>query len=254
MKKLPNGGTPAAREIGERLGKLLKIMRLKNYQFSEKFGISNASLNRYKSGDRLPEPQLLLDLCKARVNINWLLTGEGTTQITQDFDGWMKEKLEQRMKVVDSKTGLIQSPTIDYTRTITLPIVGEISAGPREDVIDCRSLGETVEVPRTLAPGNDHNYIAFRVNGHSMEPNILHEDIVIIKQSIDWDNANGKVCAVRASDGVTLKKVVLDPANSRIILQPFNMDYNVQIIDPDQGLELILIGNLSLQMRLFKID
>lgn len=254
MKKLPNGGTPAAREIGERLGKLLKIMRLKNYQFSEKFGISNASLARYKSGDRLPEPQLLLDLCKARVNINWLLTGEGTTQITQDFDGWMKEKLEQRMKVVDSKTGLIQSPTIDYTRTITLPIVGEISAGPREDVIDCRSLGETVEVPRTLAPGNDNNYIAFRVNGHSMEPNILHEDIVIIKQSIDWDNANGKVCAVRASDGVTLKKVVLDPANSRIILQPFNMDYDVQIIDPDQGLELILIGNLSLQMRLFKID
>jgi SOS-response transcriptional repressor LexA len=254
MKKLPNGGTPAAREIGERLGKLLKIMRLKNYQFSEKFGISNASLARYKSGDRLPEPQLLLDLCKARVNINWLLTGEGTTQITQDFDGWMKEKLEQRMKVVDSKTGLIQSPTIDYTRTITLPIVGEISAGPREDVIDCRSLGETVEVPRTLAPGNDNNYIAFRVNGHSMEPNILHEDIVIIKQSIDWDNANGKVCAVRATDGVTLKKVVLDPANSRIILQPFNMDYNVQIIDPDQGLELILIGNLSLQMRLFKID
>ena len=254
MKKLPNGGTPAAREIGERLGKLLKIMRLKNYQFSEKFGISNASLARYKSGDRLPEPQLLLDLCKARVNINWLLTGEGTTQITQDFDGWMKEKLEQRMKVVDSKTGLIQSPTIDYTRTITLPIVGEISAGPREDIIDCRSLGETVEVPRTLEPGNDNNYIAFRVNGHSMEPNILHEDIVIIKQSIDWDNANGKVCAVRASDGVTLKKVVLDPANSRIILQPFNMDYNVQIIDPDQGLELILIGNLSLQMRLFKID
>ena len=254
MKKLPNGGTPAAREIGERLGKLLKIMRLKNYQFSEKFGISNASLARYKSGDRLPEPQLLLDLCKARVNINWLLTGEGTTQITQDFDGWMKEKLEQRMKVIDSKTGLIQSPTIDYTRTITLPIVGEISAGPREDVIDCRSLGETVEVPRTLAPGNDNNYIAFRVNGHSMEPNILHEDIVIIKQSIDWDNANGKVCAVRASDGVTLKKVVLDPANSRIILQPFNMDYDVQIIDPDQGLELILIGNLSLQMRLFKID
>lgn len=254
MKKLPNGGTPAAREIGERLGKLLKIMRLKNYQFSEKFGISNASLARYKSGDRLPEPQLLLDLCKARVNINWLLTGEGTTQITQDFDGWMKEKLEQRMKVVDSKTGLIQSPTIDYTRTITLPIVGEISAGPREDVIDCRSLGETVEVPRTLAPGNDNNYIAFRVNGHSMEPNILHEDIVIIKQSIDWDNANGKVCAVRASDGVTLKKVVLDPANSRIILQPFNMDYNVQIIDPEQGLEIYLIGILSLQLRLFKID
>ncbi len=254
MKKLPNGGTPAAQEIGARLGKLLKIMHLKNYQFAEKFGISKASLNRYKSGERLPEPQLLLDLCKAGVNINWLLTGEGTMQITQDFDGWMKEKLEQRIKVVDSKTGLIQPPTIDYTRTITLPIVGEISAGPREDVIDCRSLGETIEVPRTLAPKNEANYIAFRVNGHSMEPNILHEDIVIINQCIDWDYANGKVCAVRATDGVTLKKVVLDPVNRRIILQPFNLDYDVQIIDPDQGIELFLIGILSLQLRLFKID
>lgn len=254
MKKMPNGGTDASREIGERLGKLMKTMRLKNYQFAEKFGISNASLARYKSGDRLPEPQLLLDLCKARVNINWLLTGEGTTQITQDFDGWMKEKLEQRMKVVDSKTGLIQSPTIDYTRTITLPIAGEISAGPREDVIDYRDSGETVEIPRTLAPGNDTNYIAFKVNGHSMEPNIMHEDLVIIRQSLDWEYANGKVCAVRATDGVTLKKVVLDPANSRIILQPFNMDFNVQIIDPDQGVEITLIGILSLQLRLFKVD
>jgi SOS-response transcriptional repressor LexA len=242
------------KEIGERLGKLLKIMRLKNYEFSKKFGISNASLARYKSGDRLPEAQLLLDLCKARVNINWLLTGEGTTQITQDFDGWMKERLEQKMKVVDSKTGLIQSPTVDYTRTITLPISGEISAGPREHIVDCRHLGETVEVPRTLAPGSDSNYMAFKVNGRSMEPNIMHEDIVIIKQSIDWDYANERVCAVRADDGVTLKKVVLDPANSRIILQPFNMDYNVQIIDPDQGLEIYLIGILSLQLRLFKVD
>jgi len=77
---------------------------------------------------------------------------------------------------------------------------------------------------------------------------------VIIKQSIDWNYADGRVCAVRATDGVTLKKVVLDPANSRIILQPFNMDYNVQIIDPDQGLEIYLIGILSLQLRLFKVD
>lgn len=42
--------------------------------------------------------------------INWLLTGEGTTQITQDYYGWMKERLEQKMKVIDSKTWLIQSP------------------------------------------------------------------------------------------------------------------------------------------------
>lgn len=79
----------------------------------------------------------------------------------------------------------------------------------------------------------------------------MHEDIVIIKQEYYWDLASEKVCAVRADDGTTLKKVELDPANRRIILQPFKLDDKVQIIDPDQGLDVNLIGVLSLQFWLF---
>lgn len=241
----------AAPEVGQRLAMLMKSMKLKNYQFAKKYGISAASLSRYKAGERYPDPELLLKLSESEVNVNWLLTGKGTTRIVQDFDGWMKERLEEKLKVVDSKTGLIQAPTIDYTRTVNLTIIGDISAGPREDIIDCRDLGENLELPRSLLPGQTDKYMAFRVNGHSMEPNILHEDIVVIKQELDWEIANEKVCAIRADDGVTLKKVELDPTNRRIILQPFNLDYKVQIIDSDQGLEAFLIGVLSLQLRLF---
>ena len=241
----------AAPEVGQRLAMLMKSMKLKNYQFAKKYGISAASLSRYKAGERYPDPELLLKLSESEVNVNWLLTGKGTTRIVQDFDGWMKERLEEKLKVVDSKTGLIQAPTIDYTRTVNLTIIGDISAGPREDIIDCRDLGENLELPRSLLPGQTDKYMAFRVNGHSMEPNILHEDIVVIKQELDWEIANERVCAIRADDGVTLKKVELDPTNKRIILQPFNLDYKVQIIDSDQGLEAFLIGVLSLQLRLF---
>jgi len=241
----------AAPEVGQRLAMLMKSMKLKNYQFAKKYGISAASLSRYKAGERYPDPELLLKLSESEVNVNWLLTGKGTTRIVKDFDGWMKERLEEKLKVVDSKTGLIQSPTIDYTRTVNLTIIGDISAGPREDIIDCRDLGENLELPRSLLPGQTDKYMAFRVNGHSMEPNILHEDIVVIKQELDWEIANERVCAIRADDGVTLKKVELDPTNRRIILQPFNLDYKVQIIDSDQGLEAFLIGVLSLQLRLF---
>ena len=241
----------AAPEVGQRLAMLMKSMKLKNYQFAKKYGISAASLSRYKAGERYPDPELLLKLSESEVNVNWLLTGKGTTRIVQDFDGWMKERLEEKLRVVDSKTGLIQAPTIDYTRTVNLTIIGDISAGPREDIIDCRDLGENLELPRSLLPGQTDKYMAFRVNGHSMEPNILHEDIVVIKQELDWEIANERVCAIRADDGVTLKKVELDPTNRRIILQPFNLDYKVQIIDSDQGLEAFLIGVLSLQLRLF---
>ena len=241
----------AAPEVGQRLAMLMKSMKLKNYQFAKKYGISAASLSRYKAGERYPDPELLLKLSESEVNVNWLLTGKGTTRIVQDFDGWMKERLEEKLRVVDSKTGLIQAPTIDYTRTVNLTIIGDISAGPREHIIDCRDLGETIELPRSLLPGQSDKYMAFRVNGRSMEPNIMHEDIVVIKQELDWEIANEKVCAIRADDGVTLKKVELDPTNRRIILQPFNLDYKVQIIDSDQGLEAFLIGVLSLQLRLF---
>lgn len=241
----------AAPEVGQRLAMLMKSMKLKNYQFAKKYGISAASLSRYKAGERYPDPELLLKLSESEVNVNWLLTGKGTTRIVQDFDGWMKERLEEKLKVVDSKTGLIQAPTIDYTRTVNLTIIGDISAGPREHIIDCRDLGENIELPRSLLPGQSDKYMAFRVNGHSMEPNIMHEDLVIIKQEAIWENIDQRVCAVRCDDGATLKKVELDPEHNRIVLIPFNSDYKVQIIDEDQGVDAFLIGVLSLQLRLF---
>ncbi len=238
-------------EIGKRLERVIKTMRLRQYAFAKKFNISSASLTRYKSGDRLPDPEFLIALSKEKINTNWLLTGEGNMNVRPDFDGWIKDKLDKTVAVADDKTGLINSPTVDYTRTITLQILGEISAGTREHIEDFRHLGDNIELPRYLLPGRPDKYMAFRVNGRSMEPGISHEDIVVIQQELDWQNADGKVCAVRADDGATLKKVELDPENNRIILQPFNLDFRVQILDSDQTQDIFLIGVLSLQLRLF---
>jgi SOS-response transcriptional repressor LexA len=130
----------------------------------------------------------------------------------------MKEQLQKTSEKVNSKTGLIETPAIDYTRTITLPILGEISAGPRDHIYDLRNLGENIEIPRSLILGTHPiMYMAFRVNGHSMEPNIMHEDLVIVKQETYWENIDQKVCAVRCDDGATLKKVELDPEHNRIV-------------------------------------
>jgi len=238
-------------EIGVRLERVIKTMKLRQYQFAAKFGISNASLTRYKSGDRLPDPEFLMALAKEKINANWLLTGEGNMHIRPDFDGWMKDQLQKHIGKVNAKTGLIEAPAIDYARTVTLPILGEISAGARDHIYDLRNLGENIEIPRSLLIGSVDKYMAFRVNGHSMQPNIMHEDIVIIRQELIWENIDQKVCAVRCDDGATLKKVELDPEHNRIVLIPFNSDFGVQIIDEDQGVDPFLIGVLSLQLRLF---
>ncbi|GAB1468248.1 hypothetical protein MASR2M64_09590 [Candidatus Cloacimonadota bacterium] len=171
--------------------------------------------------------------------------------IQQEFDGWIKDHVASKLGVVDDKTGLCDSPTVDYTRTVTLQILGEIAAGRPEHVLDLRRLGDQIEVPRRILTGNPDKYLAFRVNGHSMEPNIMHEDLIIIKQETYWSEADNRVCVVRTSDGATLKKVIVDDATRRIILQPFNLDFQVQIIDEDQGLDIFLIGVLSLQLRFF---
>lgn len=55
-------------EIGVRLERVIKTMKLKQYQFAEKFGISSASLTRYKSGDRLPTRNFS-SLCPKRKSI-----------------------------------------------------------------------------------------------------------------------------------------------------------------------------------------
>ncbi|MDP3113246.1 MAG: XRE family transcriptional regulator [Candidatus Cloacimonadaceae bacterium] len=238
-------------EIGERLAKVMKMMRLKHSNFAEKFNISSASLSRYKSGDRLPDPAFLIALSKSRINTNWLLTGEGTMNIQQEFDGWIKDQVASKIGVVNSNTGLYDSPTVDYTRTVTLQILGEIAAGRPDPILDLRHLGDQIEIPRRILTGNPDKYLAFRVNGHSMEPNIMHEDLVVIKQETNWTEAHNRVCAVRTDEGATLKKVILDEQTRRIILQPFNIDFQVQIIDEDQGLDIFLIGLLSLQLRFF---
>lgn len=163
----------------------------------------------------------------------------------------MKEQLQKSVIEVNTKTGLIEPASIKYTRTILLPILGEISAGARDHIYDLRNLGENIEIPRSLLVGSPDKYMTFGVNGHSMEPNIVHEDIVIIKQETVWENIDQKVCAVRCDDGATLKKVELDPEHNRIVLIPFNSDFKVQIIDEDQGVDPFLIGVLSPQLRLF---
>jgi hypothetical protein len=35
-------------------------------------------------------PNFLLKMSENGINVNWLLTAKGTTQITQDFGGWIK--------------------------------------------------------------------------------------------------------------------------------------------------------------------
>lgn len=241
------------RTIGDRLEFLIKTMAVKDYEFAEKYQISRASLIRYKQNERYPDPEFLVALSKDRVNINWLLTGTGAMCIKDEFEEFIKgNKLKPVQSEIISQNRSKQSETeIDTTLSITLPIVGDIAAGEPIEIIDQYGMSGQIDIPRTYLKGNPKNYIVFQVNGKSMEPIIQHADIVVIKANPIWDLANNQVAAVRTSDGVTLKKVQIDHQREQVILQPFNLDFPVLILDSDWNSDASLIGTIALQLRFY---
>ena len=233
--------------IGQRLSLVIKAMRLKDYQFAKKYGISRASLSRYKLNERYPDPEFLEALSKDNINIHWLFTGNGSLYAQDEF----QELIQSNQAPINSSNTNKTNPSIispilypasdqdfDPTRSITFPIVGEIAAGPPMEIRDEWSQVGQIQLPVSFLPGSPKQYTVFQVNGQSMEPVIQHQDIVVIKSDESWENADGKIAVVRTDDGLTIKKVQIDHQRQQIILQPFNIDYPVLVLDSDGITEL----------------
>lgn len=240
-------------DIGTRLGMLVKALKLKNYEFIKKFGISPNSMARYKNNERYPDPEFLAKLVEDGINVNWLLRGEGFMFINQPYELAPDIRTTKRVQIIDGKPILVNDTDRTYVRTSLFPIVAEISAGDPIEVRSDYESSDSVEVPIRYIPYGTDSYIAFRVNGASMEPQILHDDIVLIRKQSDWRNTDGKICAVRYEGGITLKRIQDDPQQMRVILQPLNKDFRVLIIDEFQTGGLEMIGPLALQLRVHKI-
>ncbi|MDD3563147.1 MAG: S24 family peptidase [Candidatus Cloacimonetes bacterium] len=236
-------------DIGTRLGMLVKALNLKNYEFEKKFGISTNSMARYKNNARYPDPEFLAKLVENGINVNWLLRGEGTMFIQAPWELGPDIKTTKKVQIIDGKPVLVNEFDRTYVRTSMFPIAAEISAGEPLEVMDDYDMMDSVEVPNRYLPHGADSYIAFRVNGASMEPQILHGDIVLIKKQYDWENTDGKICAVRFEGGITLKRIQYDQARKGVLLQPLNKDFRVLIIDSDQSDSLIMIGPVALQLR-----
>lgn len=193
-------------------------------KFASILGISPARLNNYLASlSKIPQEILILISEKFSVNLNWLLTGEGS----------MYQELQQMDASILSKT-------------IRLPIVGEIAAGEPCVVYNEEPLGH-IEIPTGLlhlAPP----YLVFRVSGQSMEPHILTGDIVICSQ--DWRDVdvNNKIMAFRTDDGITIKRLVEDAKNRVTWLMPINHEFTPMPYVED-GEDIVMIGMLDIAIR-----
>ncbi|MDY0152724.1 MAG: XRE family transcriptional regulator [Candidatus Cloacimonas sp.] len=240
--------------IGDRIQTLMKSMQLKQWEFAEKFGVSKNSIIRYKTNDRFPDTEFLLKLADEKVNINWVLKGEGPMMIPGPWEQDNTIKRNQRYQIIGGRQLLIDEFGDTYIRSAVFPILAEISAGPPTEAVEDKESRKQIEIPDSYIPRGASQYLAFMVSGNSMAPKIRNEDIVLIYKTIDWESADGQICAVRVDGGITLKRVKLDHKRLALVLEPLNLDFKTLILDEDQTRDVFLIGTLAVQLRLCGTD
>ncbi len=236
--------------IGERLKAIRSALRLKQIEMAKALDMNPSAISQMESGRTKPSLETLIEIAQSyKVDLHWLITGEGQMfsqpePTKQQAKGW--DKLQKMMnasleEIVQARQGMLDSESVDFN------VSGEIAAGePLE------SFGDTVDVVtvrRRMIHGIVADYIALRVNGRSMEPDIRHNDVVLIRQDQDWRHLEGKICAVRIDGAITLKKLMLDDAKRMIVLVPLNEDYQPIIINPDNHRDVALIGSLFYLFR-----
>ena len=210
--------------ISQRIKQLRDEKKLNQSAFAEALDTSQAAISRYEKGERVPDSEFLGKLTSIyEVNLSWLLTGEGSMYMYSPSD--------------------LKDPHL-----ITIPVSAPIAAGSPIQVAQDEPL-ETLRIPATLLT-LPPPYYAFRVEGDSMSPFIIEGDTVILSR--DWRGLklHERICGFRTPDGITLKKLMLQPRQKTAWLMPINHHYNPTPYNKDTE-ELILFGVLVLLLRRF---
>ena len=89
--------------------------------------------------------------------------------------------------------------------TVQIPVLGKIPAGMPLEAIEDEYTVDTIDIPKEWLRGNS-KYFALKLEGDSMEPDYLDQDIVIFKQTNDCES--GQDCCIRINGfDATFKRV-----------------------------------------------
>ena len=237
---------------GERLKAVRKQLGVNQQELGEALKINASAISQMEHNHIKPSLDTMILLSqKYNVDLHWLITGKGDMFLEPDekrgqdpskslkkLKAFINEELMNMVKVKESN---LQAESFD------LPVMGEIAAGPAVETSD--SVLDVVSVRRSMIHGAIGDYVCLRVNGHSMEPDIHHNDVVIIRKGNDWDRLKGAICAVRIDGSITLKKLSMDDRRKLILLLPINEDYAPIVVDPQEHEDVSLIGSMHYLYR-----
>ncbi|HNV92638.1 MAG TPA: XRE family transcriptional regulator [Candidatus Cloacimonas sp.] len=237
--------------IGQRIKQIRTALGIKQVELAKVLKMNPSAVSQIESGRTNPSLETLSELGKIyNINLHWLITGTGemfntiaeTESQSGAWDNFQKLMNERLEEIVQARKDLMDSDIVE------IAVSGEIAAGA--PIENYGASLEVVTVSRSLINGSLSDFVALRVNGRSMEPDIRNQDVVLIRLSNEWRELEGKICAIRIDGGITLKRLLLDDARKMVVLVPINEDFQPIIVDPDSHSDVTLIGSLYFLFRI----
>ncbi|MGC9361998.1 MAG: helix-turn-helix domain-containing protein [Candidatus Syntrophosphaera sp.] len=237
--------------LGDRMRSLRRKLKLTQLELADTLKIKASAISQMESNKIKPSLDTLKTLSTVYgINLHWLITGRGSMfDIIGDTRDTTAKKLEKiRTFISEELSGLLQTKEeIASSEVLDIPVKGEIAAGMPAESVDTSI--EVISIRRAMINGVAEDYVGLRVNGHSMEPDIKHNDVVVIRRSQDWDRLTGHVCALRIDGAITLKKLTQDLRRKLIVLVSMNEGFEPILVNPLEHQDITLIGMLQYLYR-----
>lgn len=207
MKTFSQAGLTKA--FAQRLRQRREELGMHKQDMAARVGVSLTTIQKYENG-QMPKGEYAVRLADTLdCSLDWLLAGKGAA------DGSGQNCGEARLVMVPMVEARLSAGT------------GSFETGG--DVL--RHYAFRWDFLRRK--GNPSQMVLLRVSGDSMQPRIMHNDVVLIDQT-QRDPVPGRIYAVGVEDMVYLKVVNAMPG--RLILTSFNSDYAP--IEADTGEQL----------------
>lgn len=160
--------------IGERIREAMRIRGMRQIDLSKRTGIAKGSISEYVNGKNDPKQvKMYLIAAALQVRPDWLMGLDVPMEVIPAFE------------------------PVTLHDSVKIPLLGRVAAG--EPIYTEGNIEGEVYVDPELAKHG--TLFALRVKGDSMTPQILDQDIIIVREQEEVDNGNIVVATVGTSEG-----------------------------------------------------
>lgn len=222
--------------VGSKIRNLRESRNMTPEKLAEKLGVSRVAVNRYETGARKANQDVLFELANIfHVSINDFFPKTTSIGNAQDLVDIYEQLLPDRQKAVyNYTTNQLDKQKNAYSSMLgedrhIVYLYGAVSAGTGEYIPQDESKPEKIIVEGKVP---DHDF-AVRVNGDSMEPLFTDQQIIYVNKADKSEVRNHQFVIAELNGEFFIKKLQIDGDGS-IKLISLNKKYSdIQIHDYD---------------------